>query len=317
MNVEKLIQAIHDVALLRDVDLQDIQEVVKNYPYFALGQMLLTKKMQQSKHLLLKKEIKKTAVLVPDRKLLYAFLYQKEIQTQVQQAQSHESAKKLESVEQELPIQEPPTETPSSFNKPVAIPTRTKKTSSFQNPIDLKSLGQQKKNEMDILEQQIIGSTIEHVLTQEIANQYELVHSSSEKSEKPINKPSSDKQKFSNWLEILDQDRLQAWRKKETPISAKESTHTLSESDIINSFLSKGTKIITPTQPDEDFTPSNLARLSIVDDEDFVTETLADIYAKQGNINKAIKAYQKLLLKYPEKKTYFAARIEKLEKDLK
>ncbi|MCS7073296.1 MAG: hypothetical protein NZ108_02400, partial [Bacteroidia bacterium] len=48
------------------------------------------------------------------------------------------------------------------------------------------------------------------------------------------------------------------------------------------------------------------------DESDFVTETLAEIHASQGNYAKAKKIYQKLMLKYPEKKAYFEAQIQKL-----
>jgi tetratricopeptide (TPR) repeat protein len=47
-----------------------------------------------------------------------------------------------------------------------------------------------------------------------------------------------------------------------------------------------------------------------------VTETLARIYEKQGNLQKAIDAYRKLALKYPEKSAYFAALSRSLEEQL-
>ena len=45
----------------------------------------------------------------------------------------------------------------------------------------------------------------------------------------------------------------------------------------------------------------------------FYTETLAQIYADQGYYDQAKEIYSKLILAYPEKNTYFAALIEKLE----
>jgi len=47
---------------------------------------------------------------------------------------------------------------------------------------------------------------------------------------------------------------------------------------------------------------------------DFCTETLAQIYLEQGYYEQAKYIYSKLLLRYPEKNTYFAALIEKLDK---
>ena len=43
------------------------------------------------------------------------------------------------------------------------------------------------------------------------------------------------------------------------------------------------------------------------------SESLANIFLNQGKVKKAIKIYEQLLLKYPEKKSYFAGQIEKLQ----
>lgn len=58
----------------------------------------------------------------------------------------------------------------------------------------------------------------------------------------------------------------------------------------------------------------NKAKKSSEDQNEVVTETLARIYADQMLYHKAIATYKKLILKFPEKSTYFAARIEELEK---
>lgn len=58
----------------------------------------------------------------------------------------------------------------------------------------------------------------------------------------------------------------------------------------------------------------NKAKRSSEDSNEVVTETLARIYADQMLYHKAIATYKKLILKFPEKSTYFAARIEELEK---
>jgi hypothetical protein len=46
--------------------------------------------------------------------------------------------------------------------------------------------------------------------------------------------------------------------------------------------------------------------------EEFITETLARIYMKQGLYQKSITAFQRLSLKYPEKSVYFARQIEEV-----
>jgi hypothetical protein len=59
-----------------------------------------------------------------------------------------------------------------------------------------------------------------------------------------------------------------------------------------------------------------MAKKSVQEPEDLVSETLANIYAQQGSFEKAILFYQKLSLKFPEKSRYFASLIEDLTKKI-
>ena len=61
------------------------------------------------------------------------------------------------------------------------------------------------------------------------------------------------------------------------------------------------------------FDPADIARKSVIEHDDIATETLARIYAEQGHHQRAIKIYQQLILKFPEKSRYFAAQIKNLE----
>jgi len=57
----------------------------------------------------------------------------------------------------------------------------------------------------------------------------------------------------------------------------------------------------------------NLAEHSIQNTE-IVTETMAEVWLKQGNIEKAVEVYNKLSLQNPGKRAYFAAKIDQLKK---
>jgi hypothetical protein len=55
-----------------------------------------------------------------------------------------------------------------------------------------------------------------------------------------------------------------------------------------------------------------LAIKSLVQDDELVSETLADLLAWQGNKTRATEMYRKLILQFPEKSSYFATKIEKI-----
>ncbi len=86
-----------------------------------------------------------------------------------------------------------------------------------------------------------------------------------------------------------------------------------STSEIIDQFIRNAPRI---TRSKKDFfNPVDWAKNSAIDNEEIVSETLAGIYYNQGNTEKAIKIYRKLSLKYPEKSSYFAALIQKIESE--
>jgi hypothetical protein len=65
------------------------------------------------------------------------------------------------------------------------------------------------------------------------------------------------------------------------------------------------------------FDPVEKARKSLEDDGQLISETLARLLAAQGKISRAVKIYQQLMVKNPEKSSYFAAQIENLKNKLK
>ena len=95
------------------------------------------------------------------------------------------------------------------------------------------------------------------------------------------------------------------------PIKTEKTIPRKTKIEIIDQFIEKAPRI-TRSRTDF-FNPVDYARNSTIDKEDIVSETLASIYHGQGNLEKAIKIYEKLSLRYPEKSSYFAALIKKIK----
>ena len=83
-----------------------------------------------------------------------------------------------------------------------------------------------------------------------------------------------------------------------------------SKSELIDKFIKNAPRLRTRS---DFFNPNDYAKASAIDRDDIISETLALIYLKQGSAEKAIKIYEKLILKVPDKSAYFAAQIEKIK----
>lgn len=120
------------------------------------------------------------------------------------------------------------------------------------------------------------------------------------KSYDTINILSSEKTKnsFIEWLKIT----------KPVLKKTKNNNETL-----ISNFLKINHKI----SPNTSKSNNNLANDFKLSKKEYMTETLAKIYFEQKKFNEAIKAYEILCLKYPEKISLFADQIKIIKNSLK
>ncbi|UPT67610.1 MAG: hypothetical protein M0D57_02755 [Sphingobacteriales bacterium JAD_PAG50586_3] len=114
---------------------------------------------------------------------------------------------------------------------------------------------------------------------------------------------------FSDWLHFIKDHTVPG--AEATTQEQKTEEEKPNPKDLIDKFIAAEPRIVP--QKAEFFSPANASRKSMTDDEDIVSETLAKVYAAQGNIPKAIRIYEKLSLLNTEKSTYFAAQIEFLK----
>lgn len=80
--------------------------------------------------------------------------------------------------------------------------------------------------------------------------------------------------------------------------------------DLIDRFIQQEPKISQGKAAD--YTGMAFGKESLEDSLGLVTETMAKLYAAQGKIDKARKAYRRLIELHPEKSVYFAAQLKNL-----
>ena len=120
------------------------------------------------------------------------------------------------------------------------------------------------------------------------------INSKNSKTQKVLKKTES--RTFVNWLEQVNL----------VPIDRSN------ESSTIEKFISKKPKLNIKSTEEPEIQNDNESTELIK--ESLVTETLAKLYVEQENYEKAIQTYKILILKFPEKNSYFASAIKKLKK---
>ena len=116
------------------------------------------------------------------------------------------------------------------------------------------------------------------------------------------------------WFEaaraLADDERAQLFGAYDIDI---EKLAEESEGELINRFLRKNDYRIVAEEGDVEGDIRTEAELD--DEDDIVSEELAEIYLAQGLKNEAKEIYRKLSLLNSEKSIYFAEKIENIEKN--
>jgi hypothetical protein len=147
---------------------------------------------------------------------------------------------------------------------------------------------------------------------------------------KPLDFSVNEKHSFQEWLQLARTEPID--RSDETPEEettsqeeekkTKESTEIKVETEdldeekkkkaeIIDKFIETNPKISPIKQTT--ITPAVQFNINQEDNSYLMTETLARVYLEQKKYTKAIQAYEILILKYPEKISFFADRISDIK----
>lgn len=290
MNKTEFISLIDNPKNLDKSHITALRNIASDFPYFQASHILLLKALFNENHYEFEKQLKSTALIVSDRELLYRFLH-------------------------DINVEE-------ILAEPIFV------SSAEQEIAEITEVVNQQINEVLVDETFIeqISETILETKQEEIIQEIKVVI---EKTEPEISYHSKDeKHSFTEWL-LLDKEKIkeeiienkivekvtESEKIKPNETTKPTSSNVHEFESILDKFIRENPSISRPKA--EFYNPANMAKQSNEGDDDLATETLANIYYKQGAYKKAIRTYEKLCLIYPHKMSYFADLIQKIKQENK
>jgi tetratricopeptide (TPR) repeat protein len=128
---------------------------------------------------------------------------------------------------------------------------------------------------------------------------------------KPLGFSKDEKHSFQEWLQLSRTQPIV--REKESKNSIETTAiedNKKKKAELIDKFIEASPKISPIKQNTESISHIDINK---TDNSYLMTETLARVYLEQKKYQKAIQAYEILILKYPEKSSFFADRISDIK----
>lgn len=308
MNLEDVSRYIQQPSLLSLSDAASLKSMSEKHPYAAVFSLLYLTALANGKSIDLEHALQEHAYRLSDRTKLYYLVHQEIAQSEDKievSAQEPEITLEIESTDSlpiseqpfieeatiELSTSETPIETDSFIAETVAF---TLEQEYIPEPLPLNETQVEEKAEIPTIntaesEEKIVEKSVEEQVV------------------KPTVNP-TERRSFTSWLKSNHTENISEDSQPDT------SSPKLATSDIIDRFIAEEPSISRPKN--EFFSPPKKAKESLDENAIPVSETLAKIYAAQGNYPKAIHVYHQLMLAFPEKKLLFAVRIEELKKKI-
>ena len=169
--------------------------------------------------------------------------------------------------------------------------------------------GQKSQPKINSVEQSIITSIREAAAT-EFNESFKTIEEKLEIGE-PLNFLKIEQHSFQEWLQL---SRSKPIERENTPenndLISLIDDEKRKKTELIDKFIETSPKISAVKHG----TPSTVSfDINANDNSNLMTETLARVYLEQKKYQKAIQAYEILILKYPEKSSFFADRISDIK----
>ncbi|TDU42777.1 hypothetical protein BXY82_0176 [Gelidibacter sediminis] len=301
MNTQDFTYLLSHPEELSAVHTSNVGDIVTKYPYFQAARALHLKGLKTKESAQYNQELRKTAAYTTDRSILFDFITseafnQNEISKLIKQ--NTELLKSIDVKDAE----------DITVNKSVTLDDALSKQVIESAGVLDPNLFEEKPGFASTSKQPIIDVDVKNI---EPSPEEQL------NIGKPLQFDKNETHSFTQWLKITsfkpitrdeEEDELPIETPEIEPITPAKAESALDKKlDLINKFITTNPKI-SPVK--ESKPPLNLAQTQLVQNDNFMTETLARIYLEQKNYEKAIQSYKILILKYPEKSGFFADQIK-------
>lgn len=179
----------------------------------------------------------------------------------------------------------------------------------------INSINNIKVNNFEILETENKSEIVENKLEKSILTS--ISASETEKMEekleigKPLDFSANEKHSFQEWLQLSRIKPIERETISEKTTNFDENNlEKRKKIELIDKFIEASPKI---PQIDKNAVITSVYQPKEEQENYLMTETLAKVYLEQKKYSKAIQAYEILILKYPEKSSFFADRISDIK----
>ena len=318
MNNATLHRYLADPQHVQQSDIQELKQLLEQYPYVQAIRTLYLKALYANESTSYNQELKKTAAYTLDRDILFQFIVSDEFTAY--RPVSIEIADITNPVAEVQPIAKEKEREPEQ-NISALLQNISKVAYAIVQEVP--STSKEKEQDEPTAATRLDEPPVQQVEEQEKTQVIPPVEVLQEKLEigKPLAFEAEEKYSFQEWLKLSKQQpivRELDTKNEEIHLEKEEKEEIITEDEkifqkslekkqaLIDKFIETNPKII-PTKKAM-ASPINI-ELSLQENTSLMTETLAKIYLEQKKYQKAIQAYEILILKYPEKSSFFANQI--------
>ena len=313
MQAKEFINYIKNPNSLEKNSVKELQKLVNDFPYFQSAHLLLSLASKKWDASVYQKSLKKTAIVVTNRSHLFNLIQQFEISNTVIEDSYHQKLVVEEVLE--------PIDSTKELNILKATELLIENSDSEISETEFQQ--KTKPNAEEVLENEIAKQVVSAIVEKQMFNlsDTQLVFNQNKEPEN-----------FTDWLRLIQKSNKQLSAENILDINTDNNTDIktrlekgkiitqesalnkkLKNLALIDKIIEKSPGQIKIKDDQKFYSPEQNAKESLLENEHLVSETLAKIYALQGSVNKAVRAYEILSLKFPQKSAYFASLIQKLK----